>query len=110
MLRTKNIIRALVTALLSAALIIPAASALSKRDVQAAGQSYTFTEDELANNPCQAINTKIQEIKGSASSSSIYTLKLPAGGTYTINSLIKMYSNITLDLNGSTLKMVPNGG
>jgi len=96
--------------MLSCALLFSAASFISQREVQAAGETYTFTDEELSVDPCRVINAKIWDVKGSATASSPYTLKLPSGGkTYSITSLIKLYSNITLDLNGATLKEIPTG-
>ena len=110
MFKTKNIIRAASAAMLSLALITSVMAVVPSGKVAAAGQSYTFTEAELAKNPVKAINDKIKAVKDKGTADSPYVLKFPAGKTYSLDHIIRLYSNITLDLNGSTLKMIPTSG
>ncbi len=102
----KNTVRILTAAALSSALILTAFSIMPQQTVRADDDhTFTFTEIDFGNDPAAAINAKILEVKDIANADNPYTLILPSGGSYGLKAPIKLYSNMILDLNGSTIKM-----
>ena len=102
----KTTVRILTAAALSSALVLTALSFIPQRTVRADdANTYEFTENDLGNDPAAAINAKILEVKESASADNPFTLKLPFEGEYGLKAPIKLYSNMILDLNGSTIVM-----
>ena len=103
----KNTVRILTVSALSLALISAFLFILPQKAVRAddSGFTYEFTENDLSTDPAAGINNKIADLKDQATAANPITFKLPAGKTYGLKSSIKLYSYMTLDLNGSTLKM-----
>jgi len=82
-----------------------------KTEVKAASATtIKLTDDDMELNPAIAIQDALDKARSAAKESSPYIVKLPAGKTYDIYSALKIFSNTTLDLNGSTLKMEPDAG
>ena len=103
----KNTVRILTASALSLTLISAFLFILPQKAVRAddSGFTYEFTENDLGTDPAAGINNKIADLKDQATAANPITFKLPAGETYGLKSSIKLYSYMTLDLNGSTLKM-----
>ena len=73
----------------------------------ASGTTIEVSDDDAGIDASSAIQSGLNKAKSKASADDPYTVILPEGKTYELNLALKIFSNTTLDLNGSTLVMAP---
>ena len=81
-----------------------------KNEVSAAsGEVIQLDEGDLTKDASVAIQNALDRAHKEASEENPFTVKLPQGKSYDLYCALKIFSNTTFDLNGSTLVMVPDG-
>ncbi|MBO4579856.1 MAG: S-layer homology domain-containing protein [Clostridiales bacterium] len=101
-----------IIALIAASAILLGMTAFpsQKKDVLAASDNtIEVSDDDAKADAFNAIQDALNAAKKRASEDEPFTVKLPADQTYELNLALKIFSNTTLDLNGSTLVMAPTG-
>ncbi|MBP5654300.1 MAG: S-layer homology domain-containing protein [Clostridiales bacterium] len=88
---------------------IPAAIPAQETVSADSGTTIELTDNDMELNPAIAVQGALDKARSKATGSDPYTVKLPSGKTYKLYSALKVFSNTTLDLNGSTLMMETEG-
>lgn len=77
-------------------------------EVSAAGTTIEISDDDAKVDAFNAIQNALNTAKSKATKDAPYTVLLPQDKTYELYYALKVYSNTTIDMNGSTLVMAPS--